>query len=96
MNTGAAEKSLHSNLSLNCIKILTSADCLEISFVLTMHFLPTVLISTSPKHKHKHAVNDNTNSRVVWWSVFESFLLIAMTFGQIYYLKRFFEVKRVI
>lgn len=41
-------------------------------------------------------VNDNTNSRVVWWSVFESFLLIAMTFGQIYYLKRFFEVKRVI
>ncbi len=42
------------------------------------------------------AVNDNTNSRVVWWSVFESFLLIAMTFGQIYYLKRFFEVKRVI
>ena len=43
-----------------------------------------------------HTVNDNTNSRVVWWSVFESFLLIAMTFGQIYYLKRFFEVKRVI
>lgn len=41
-------------------------------------------------------VNDNTNSRVVWWSVFEAFLLIAMTFGQIYYLKRFFEVKRVI
>jgi len=33
---------------------------------------------------------------VVWWSVFESFLLIAMTFGQIYYLKRFFEVRRVI
>ena len=41
-------------------------------------------------------INDNTNSRVVWWSVFEAFLLIAMTFGQIYYLKRFFEVKRVI
>ena len=42
------------------------------------------------------AVNDNTNSRVVWWAVFEAFLLVAMTFGQIYYLKRFFEVKRVI
>lgn len=41
-------------------------------------------------------VNDNTNSRVVWWAVFESFLLIAMAFGQIYYLKRFFEVRRVI
>eukprot|EP00731_Ephydatia_muelleri_P023490 Em0015g1073a len=41
-------------------------------------------------------INDNTNSRVVWWSLFEAFLLVAMTFGQIYYLKRFFEVRRVI
>jgi hypothetical protein len=41
-------------------------------------------------------INDNTNSRVVWWAVFEAFLLVAMTFGQIYYLKRFFEVRRVI
>lgn len=41
-------------------------------------------------------VNDNTNSRVVWWSLFEAFLLVTMTFGQIYYLKRFFEVRRVI
>lgn len=61
-------------------------------------------LSESP-HTHTHisvnsfsvnAVNDNTNSRVVWWAVFEAFLLVAMTFGQIYYLKRFFEVKRVI
>ena len=41
-------------------------------------------------------VNDSTNSRVVWWSVFEAFLIVCMTFGQIYYLKRFFEVRRVI
>lgn len=41
-------------------------------------------------------VNDSTNSRVVWWAIFECFLLICMTFGQIYYLKRFFEVRRVI
>lgn len=58
------------------------------SFVVSKNYIMSIFFLA--------AVNDNTNSRVVWWSVFESFLLIAMTFGQIYYLKRFFEVKRVI
>jgi hypothetical protein len=41
-------------------------------------------------------VNENTNSRVVMWSCFEAFILLAMAFGQVYYLKRFFEVRRVV
>ena len=42
------------------------------------------------------SVNESTNSRVVMWAVFEALILVAMTVGQIYYLKRFFEVRRVI
>lgn len=42
------------------------------------------------------SINDSTNQRVVLWSVFEAIVLVAMTVGQVYYLKRFFEVRRVV
>uniref|UniRef100_UPI00359004A5 transmembrane emp24 domain-containing protein 2 isoform X1 n=2 Tax=Myxine glutinosa TaxID=7769 RepID=UPI00359004A5 len=60
---------------------------------------------TAVKHEQEYmavrdrihrAINDNTNSRVVMWAFFEALVLIAMTLGQIYYLKRFFEVRRVV
>eukprot|EP01132_Coremiostelium_polycephalum_P002689 gene2689-3335_t len=39
---------------------------------------------------------ESTNSRILWWSVFEAFLLVAMSIWQIYYLRRFFEIKRAV
>ncbi|XP_037933354.1 transmembrane emp24 domain-containing protein 2-like [Teleopsis dalmanni] len=60
---------------------------------------------TSVKHEQEYmhvrdkihrSVNESTNSRVVLWSTFEALVLVLMTIGQVYYLKRFFEVKRVV
>ncbi|KAJ7368027.1 emp24/gp25L/p24 family/GOLD-domain-containing protein [Mycena albidolilacea] len=39
---------------------------------------------------------ESTNSRVKWWSVLQSVVLFLVVGWQIYYLKSFFEVKRVI
>jgi len=60
---------------------------------------------TAVKHEQEYmevrervhrSINENTNSRVVLWAIFEAFVLVSMTVGQIYYLKRFFEVRRVV
>ncbi|VDO23043.1 unnamed protein product [Brugia timori] len=60
---------------------------------------------TSVKHEQEYmevrervhrSINENTNSRVVLWAVFEAVVLASMTVGQIFYLKRFFEVRRVV
>ncbi|VVC39873.1 GOLD domain [Cinara cedri] len=60
---------------------------------------------TSVKHEQEYmnvrdrnhrAINESTNRRVVMWSFFEAVVLLTMTIGQVYYLKRFFEVRRVV
>ena len=42
------------------------------------------------------AINDNTSYRVVLWSFFEVLVLVTTTLGHICYLKRVFEVWRVV
>lgn len=39
---------------------------------------------------------ESTNSRVKWWSVFQIIMVVANSIFQIYYLRRFFEVKLVV
>ncbi|KAF8639765.1 hypothetical protein AX17_001026 [Amanita inopinata Kibby_2008] len=39
---------------------------------------------------------ESTNSRVKWWSILQTAVLFAVVAWQVYYLKSFFEVKRVI
>jgi len=60
---------------------------------------------TAVKHEQEYmtvrdrihrSINDSTNSRVVLWAFFVALVLCAMTLGQVFYLKRFFEVRRVV
>ncbi|EGV63802.1 p24 complex component [Yamadazyma tenuis] len=39
---------------------------------------------------------ESTNSRVKWWSVFQILMVATNSLFQIYYLRRFFEVKSVV
>ncbi|KAI0306914.1 emp24/gp25L/p24 family/GOLD-domain-containing protein [Multifurca ochricompacta] len=39
---------------------------------------------------------ESTNSRVKWWSILQTVVLFSVVAWQVYYLKSFFEVKRVI
>lgn len=48
------------------------------------------------REKSHHRTAESTNSRVLWWSLFEVIILVGVCFWQVNYLKRFFEVKRVI
>jgi len=50
----------------------------------------------SVRDRIHRTINESTNSRVVMWSFFEALVLFSMTIGQVYYLKRFFEVRRVV
>lgn len=50
----------------------------------------------SVRDKIHRQINDSTNSRVTVWTWVEFLILLVVSFGQVYYLKRFFEVRRVI
>ncbi|TFK55874.1 supernatant protein factor, C-terminal domain-containing protein [Heliocybe sulcata] len=39
---------------------------------------------------------ESTNARVKWWSILQAILVFSVVGWQVYYLKSFFEVKRVI
>ncbi|KAL5530177.1 EMP24 [Sanghuangporus sanghuang] len=47
------------------------------------------------ERKHRDTA-ESTNSRVKWWSILQTVVLFSVVGWQVYYLKSFFEVKRII
>jgi len=45
------------------------------------------------ERRHRETA-ESTNSRVMWWSIFQAVILFCVCGWQIYYLQSFFEVKR--
>lgn len=48
------------------------------------------------RDKVHRQINEDSNSRILWWSVIEFILLLSVTLGQVWYVKRFFETRRKI
>ncbi|KAJ3334290.1 p24 complex component [Gonapodya sp. JEL0774] len=63
----------------------------------TSHLTPHTAHHT-PAHATSHVLQaaESTNTRVLVWSLAETALLVSVCVWQVWYLRRFFEVKRVV
>ncbi|KTW26111.1 hypothetical protein T552_03005 [Pneumocystis carinii B80] len=48
------------------------------------------------REKVHRSIAENTNSRVQNWNIFQIIILICLVLFQVYFLRKFFEVKRII
>lgn len=71
-------------------KLMNMVESLLLSTISSRH---DVRFLTARDRVHR-AINESTNSRIVWWSGIEFLLLLFVTLGQVWYLKRFFEIRR--
>lgn len=71
-------------------KVVNMADSLMLAAISSRHDVRYLLARDRVHRK----VNDQTNSRIVWWSGIEFILLLLVSLGQVWYLRRFFEIRR--
>lgn len=71
-------------------KLMKMVESLLMSAITSRH---DVRYLTARDRVHRK-INEATNSRIVWWCGIEFILLLAVTLGQVFYLRRFFEIRR--
>jgi hypothetical protein len=80
-------------------KVLETLNPLEDSIMQLSQGIQEVKDGQTYMKNRERATRDtseSTNARVLWWSFWEAFLLVGVCAWQIYSLRRFFEVKRVV
>ncbi|KAI6234468.1 Emp24 gp25L p24 domain containing protein [Aphelenchoides fujianensis] len=48
------------------------------------------------RHRTHQKINQSTNTRVTLWALWQAVLMISMSVGQLWWLKRFFELRRIV
>lgn len=71
-------------------KLTDMVESLMLATISTRH---DVKFLTARDGVHRR-INEATNSRIFWWSGIEFILLLVVSLGQVWYLKRFFEIRR--
>lgn len=71
-------------------KIMGMVESLLLAAISSRH---DVRFLTARDRVHRR-INEETNGRIVWWSFIEFILLLVVTLGQVWYLRRFFEIRR--
>jgi p24 family protein alpha len=48
------------------------------------------------RESHFRSISDDTNARVLWWSIAQTVVLVALGLWQLHHLKTFFRAKKLV
>lgn len=73
------------------VQILIPLAC-----VLLFVFLKALLCLFQYREERFRQTSESTNQRVLWWSIVQTLILVAIGFWQMRHLKSFFEAKKLV
>lgn len=65
-----------------------------VTFSSNVHLVKDFLQYYKTRERASRNTNESTNSRVLWWSILETVILVGISIWKIYSLRSFFDKKR--
>lgn len=80
------------------LKNLTLCFCISIIFssVKYPQLLIAPCLSSQYREERFRQTSESTNQRVLWWSIVQTLILVAIGIWQMRHLKSFFEAKKLV